>query len=115
MWSGITAVGTKVYASPHEAPKLLVVDTGTDTAYGIETEGVYSGKVKWSGITAVGTKVYAAPDEAPKLLVADTVTDTAYGIDTEGVQSSKAPPPRRRRAPTSNVTPVRSSTASIPP
>ena len=90
LWAGACAVGANVYAAPSYAPKLLVIDTADQTAYGIDTEGVHSGKWKWYGITAVGTKVYAAPLCAPTLLVVDTATDTAHGIDTEGVVSGEA-------------------------
>ena len=67
-WSGITAVGEKVYAAPCNAPSVLVLTTATDAVYNVSTEGVHSGdRYKWDGITAVGDKVYAAPCYAPSV------------------------------------------------
>ena len=96
-WCGIAAVGTKLYAAPYSAPKLLVFDTKTETAYGVSTASAHSGGGgKWEGIVARGTKLYAAPSNAPKLLVFDTETESVSAVSTEAVYagSTRFPEPK---------------------
>ena len=73
-WSGIAALGTKLFAAPFRAPVLLVVETLAGVVVrGNSTDAVHKGVLKWRGIAALGTKLFAAPDRAPVLLVVETL------------------------------------------
>ena len=67
-WSGIAALGTKLFAAPSFAPVLLVVDTLAGLVLGNSTDAVDKGDEKWRGIAALGTKLFAAPYHAPVLV-----------------------------------------------
>ena len=59
-----------MYAAPHNAPNMLVLDTATDAVYGVSTEHIQTGNNMWVGVTAVGHAVYAGPWNALGVLVA---------------------------------------------
>ena len=57
-WSGLVAVGTRLFAAPYRAPRMLVVETHPAVeASSISTEGIYSGEYRWDGITAVSEDI----------------------------------------------------------
>ncbi|CAE8618219.1 unnamed protein product [Polarella glacialis] len=75
-WSGIAALGNKLYAAPHSSNHLLIYDIGTGKVSGVSTTAVETGRyLKWSGIVALGDKVYAAPYGADHLLIYASSTE----------------------------------------
>jgi hypothetical protein len=86
-WDGVAVVGTKIYATPHAARAVLVIEVITDevsviaapAATNLEpTDGPGTeGWQKWRGAAVVGTTVYAAPYFEPYVLEVDTLAATA--------------------------------------
>jgi YVTN family beta-propeller protein len=101
-FSGITAVGTKLYMSPFFSKCAIVVDTATSTVASIDTEPYFGWTwttthgypLAFNPFTLVGTRLYATPRGADNLLIIDTATDTVAAAVP--VPSPNGP---RRRSP----------------
>ena len=89
-WSGIAALGSKLFAAPSEAPVLLVVETLAGSVRGNSTNKVHTGDSKWSGISALGSKLFAAPYSSPVLLVVATMAGPVRGNSTNEVHTGNA-------------------------
>ena len=75
-------VGTSVFASPFNAPKMMVYDTETEQLSDVSTEALHSGSAKWDGITVLGSKVYAIPFDAPCILTYDVLEENLGCVST---------------------------------
>jgi len=92
-WHGIAAFGTKVYASPHWADKLLVYDTITGEISGVSTSAVYKGgpfAYAWDDFTIAGGVLYSAPVFAHDLLRYDPATGNVSGVPSDVVYKGTA-------------------------
>lgn len=73
--SAVLAANGKIYAPPYTGSQILVVDTNTDTNYGIGTFGDLT--YKWSGsVLAPNGMIYCPPYDSGSLLKIDPSTDT---------------------------------------
>jgi hypothetical protein len=105
-WDGVALVGTRLYATPHAATAVLVIEVTTDAVSVIPAPAATNlendagtgreGWQKWRGAAVVGTTVYAAPYFEPVVLEVNTVNQTATATLDSELAGLCTP---RRRAP----------------
>jgi hypothetical protein len=77
-WTGAVAVGTKVYAVPNAAERILIFDTESGN---VTASSAMKRTDNWQGAVAIGTKWYAMPYDADTILIFDTVTEVVSASD----------------------------------
>ena len=66
-WSGIAAVGNKLFCAPCNSNLILVIDAQTEAVHTIDCGE--QGDYKWSGIAAMGNKLFCAPCNSNQVLL----------------------------------------------
>jgi hypothetical protein len=92
-WFSMVPYKDKIYASPGCTDQILIYDTVTKQASGVNTRkadglpmlGGEPSPIPWLGMTECNGKLYAAPAESDNLLVYDLETGEVTGVDTSSV------------------------------
>jgi len=90
-YSGICALGGKLYCAPYDAEEVLVIDPDAPAddqkiSY-IPLGSVGRQKNKWQGICAFGGRLYCAPADAQDVLVIDPVGSHSLAAHVASVRS----------------------------
>jgi len=90
----------KIYASPHNFPDLMILDTVTEEISLVSTQGLRQPEVGkndsckdmpyWFGITAYKDKIYASPGCTGHILIYDIASKQISGIPTSSVDTVMA-------------------------
>ncbi|CAE7307460.1 unnamed protein product [Symbiodinium pilosum] len=80
-WKSLLAHGDRIYASPFNADRMLVVDVNSPKLEpSIEVSNVDSGQQKWNGMAEQGGFIFSAPVRAAAILVVDPSSGSTWGI-----------------------------------